>query len=62
LHGSGVPAKWIRSAGEVAEIAKNEAKQQEQAQMMEQMKVGSEVAKNIGSVQPPGGIAPPEGP
>ena len=58
LHGSGVPAKWIRSEGEVAELAAAEAKQQEQAQMMEQMKVGSEVAKNIGSVQAPGGIAP----
>lgn len=58
LHGSGVPAKWIRSPGEAAELAAAEAKQAQDAAMLEQMKTGSEAAKNIGSIPAPGGIAP----
>lgn len=58
FKGSGLPAEWTRTEGEVKERAEAEAKAQQEAALMEQLKTGSEAAKNIGSIPPPGGIGP----
>ena len=55
LLASGVPPGWLRSEGDVEDIVAAEQQQQQIAQLLEQMKVGSEIAKNVGTTPMPTG-------
>ena len=55
LQVSGVPNAWIRSEADVDAMAKAQEQQQQAATLLEQMKAGSEVAKNIGLTPTPSG-------
>jgi len=55
FKGAGLAAEWTRSEDEVAKRAAAEAQQQKDQMMLEQMKTGSEAAKNIGMTAPPTG-------
>lgn len=48
LNAIGVPAKWIRSEEEAAEIADERKQQQEATELLATMGAGAEVAKGIG--------------
>jgi len=55
LIASGVPPGWLRSEGEVDDMVRQQQQQQQIAQLLEQMKTGSEIAKNVGSTPMPAG-------
>jgi hypothetical protein len=55
LLASGMPPGWLRSEAEVEERVNADKQQQQTAALLEQMKAGSEVAKNIGNTAIPSG-------
>lgn len=55
LLSSGVPAGWLRTESEVQDMIKRDQEAQAQAATLEQMKVGAEVAKTIGTTPTPSG-------
>jgi hypothetical protein len=50
-----MPPGWLRSEAEVEERVNADKQQQQTAALLEQMKAGSEVAKNIGNTAIPSG-------
>lgn len=55
LLASGIPPGWLRSEGEVQDLVAADQQQQQMAALLEQMKTGSEIAKNVGSTAQPSG-------
>lgn len=51
LSGIGVPAKWVRSEVTIRQMEDEANAQQQAAEMLQQMQVGSEVASNLGAAQ-----------
>ena len=50
--GAVVPADWLRSEGDVADMAKKEAQQMQQQQILESMQQGANVAKTVKEASP----------
>ncbi len=48
LKGAGVPAKWTRDADEMGEEAAKRAEQEQEAQIMDQLERGGQVAEQMG--------------
>ena len=49
LRGAGAPAKWLREDSEMEEMAKQQAAQEQQAAIMDQMERGGQVAEQMGN-------------
>ena len=47
LQGIGVPQKWVRTEGQVAEIETKQSEQADQQQMLSAMEQGAGVAKDL---------------
>lgn len=62
LLSTGVPAAWLRSEGEVEDMAQADAEQQQAAMLLDQMQKGADVAKTVGLTPAPsgtqGGVVP----
>lgn len=55
LHGSAVPADWLRSEAEVDELVKRDQEAQQTAELLAQMQAGADIAKTIGVTPTPSG-------